>query len=101
MNRRGFVLALFGAAAGLALTHREAMALPIAKPQLPEPGLTPDHGVLSEDEHAQLSAETIRLRRYRRVIRPRRRGIVRRYYVRPRRRPLRWYPPRRRVIYYY
>jgi Ni/Co efflux regulator RcnB len=102
MNRRGFVLALFGAAAGLALAHRESMALPMARPQPPEPELSPEAGLLSEEERAQLSLEEARLRRHRHVV-------VRRYYVRPRRRHwnrgrhLGWYRrrPRRRVYYYY
>lgn len=108
MNRRGFVLAILGAAAGLALTHRDAMALPVATPQSPEPELAPEAGLLSEEERAQLSVEEARLRRHRHVIYPRRRVIVRRYYVRPRRRHrnrgrhLGWYHrrPRRRYYYY-
>jgi hypothetical protein len=108
MNRRGFLTAFIGATAGLALAHREAMAMTVAPPHPFEPELQPDAAILSEDEHARMSVEEARLRRYRRVVRPRRRVIVRRYIVRPRRyhwnrgRHLGWYRrrPRRRYYYY-
>ena len=102
MNRRGFVFAILGAAAGLALAHRDAMALPVAQPQPAEPELQPDKGVLSEDDQAPAVIEQARLRRHRRVI-IRRRVIVspRRHYGWYRGRHRGWYRPRRRRVYYY
>ena len=97
MDRRGFLTAFFGAAAGLALTSGSAAALTLATPALPAPKTPPEDALLREQGDEEASIEKARVV-YRRGFRPRRRVVVRRPRYRRRwvYRP-RYYRPR----YYY
>ena len=97
MDRRGFLTAFFGAAAGLALTSGSAAALTLATPAMPTPARQPEDALLREQDDEEARIEKARVV-YRRGFRPRRRVVVRRPRYRRRwvYRP-RYYRPR----YYY
>ena len=96
MDRRGFLTAFFGAAAGLALTSGSAAALTLAPPALPAPARPPEDALLREHDEEEARVEKARVV-YRRRFRPRRRVVVRRPRYRYRRvyRPRYYYRPRR------
>ena len=97
MDRRGFLTAFFGAAAGLALASGSAAALTLAPPAMPGPARQPEDALLREHDDDEARIEKARVV-YRRGYGPRRRVVVRRPY-RYRRvyRPRYYYGPR----YYY
>ena len=97
MDRRGFLTAFFGAAAGLALTSGSAAALTLATPAMPTPAQQPEDALLREHDEEAARVEKARVV-YRRRFGPRRRVVVRRPRYRHRwvYRP-RYYRPR----YYY
>ena len=97
MDRRGFLTAFLGAAAGLALANGSAAALTRATPAMPTPARQPEDALLREQDDDEARIEKARVV-YRRGYGPRRRVVVRRPY-RYRRvyGPRYYYPPR----YYY
>ena len=96
MDRRGFLTAFFGAAAGLALASGSAAALTLATPAMPTPERQPEDALLREQDEGEARVEKARVV-YRRRFRPRRRVVVRRPRYRYRRvyRPRYYYRPRR------
>ena len=98
MDRRGFLTAFFGAAAGLALASGSAAALTLAPPAMPTPARQPEDALLREQDDEEARIEKARVV-YRRGYGPRRRVVVRRPRYRYRRvyRPRYYYGPR----YYY
>jgi hypothetical protein len=82
MDRRGFLTAFMGAAAGYMLASSNASALTPAQPALPDAPLEPEHAVQSEAEREAMRPEEARLRRYRRHWPRRRRIITHRYRAR-------------------
>jgi len=95
MDRRGFLTAFFGAAAGLALARGSAAALTLATPALPTPARQPEDALLREQDDDEARIEKARVV-YRRGFRPRKRVVVRRPRYRRRRvyRPRYYYRPR-------
>ena len=95
MDRRGFLTAFFGAAAGLALTSGSAAALTLATPAMPTPARQPEDALLREHDEEEARIEKARVV-YRRGFWPRRRVVVRRPRYRYRRvyRPRYYYRPR-------
>jgi hypothetical protein len=101
MDRRGFLTAFFGAAAGLALTSGSAAALTLAAPAMPTPKTPPEDALLREHDENEARIEKARVV-YRRGVRRRRRRVIvrrpyryRRVYYRPIYRPRYYYRPRR------
>jgi hypothetical protein len=82
MDRRGFLTAFMGAAAGYVLASSTADALTLTPPAQPDAALAPEHAVESEAERDAMRPETARLRRFRRHWPRRRRIIVHRYRAR-------------------
>jgi hypothetical protein len=57
MDRRGFLTAFFGAAAGLALTSGSAAALTLAAPAMPTPKTPPEDALLREHDENEARIE--------------------------------------------